>query len=552
MRRPRLLLLVAPIALATLLALFWVRAASGSLLPGLLGARIPWVVAALTLTAAWLFVRFLRWQFLLRRVGVRLPIRPTLHTYVAGLPGTATPAYIGEAIRGVLLRRRFGVPLRVSLAVLVLERLYDVLALGVLALILALFGGRPATIGASFAVLAVAAGMLLWPAGRHVGIAPDAMRRLRGRGTVGVATGLSLVTWAVASLILPVAGAALHVDLSVVQGAAVFAESTLLGALTLLPAGFGATGSVAIVRLSDLGILLERAVIVVSLLRLTSTGAALLVGSVFLWRELRGDRRVAVAEGAAHFDEIAEQYNAQWSPHVWDLLLERKIGFITQALPGAPGEAGLGLDLGCGLGLQTAELRRRGYRVVGLDPSVGLLQVGQQRSGPSPVLAGSALALPFAEGTFEFVYCIGVLHHLPGRVAQDAAIREIARVLKPGGRLLVHESNPRNPLFRFYMGYLFPILKSIDEGTEWWIDPRFWASRDELRVENVRYFTFLPDFTPQVLMRPALRLEGLLERGPTRQFSAHYLAVLQRPPEGVARYAQELGEPVEQSGQRVV
>src|SRR5205807_6354756 len=99
----------------------------------------------------------------------------------------------------------------------------------------------------------------------------------------------------------------------------------------------------------------------------------------------------------------------------------------------------------------------------------------------------------------------------------------------PGGRLLVHESNPRNPLFRFYMGYLFPILKSIDEGTEWWIDPRSWvSSRSELRLEAVRYFTFLPDFTPKRLLGPALALERLLERGPTKPYSAHYLAVVRR------------------------
>jgi SAM-dependent methyltransferase len=124
-----------------------------------------------------------------------------------------------------------------------------------------------------------------------------------------------------------------------------------------------------------------------------------------------------------------------------------------------------------------------------------------------------------------------VLHHLPGRDAQEVALREIARVLRAGGTLLVHESNPRNPLFRFYMGYLFPILKSIDEGTEWWIDPRRWERVEGLRLERVRYFTFLPDFTPRLLMRPAVAIERWLERGPTRAYSAHYMVVLRRAPD---------------------
>jgi hypothetical protein len=84
------------------------------------------------------------------------------------------------------------------------------------------------------------------------------------------------------------------------------------------------------------------------------------------------------------------------------------------------------------------------------------------------------------------------------------------------------------------MGYLFPILKSIDEGTEWWIDPRAWEASEALHLENVRYFTFLPDFTPRALMGPALSVERLLERGPTRHLSAHYMVVLKRPPQPVA------------------
>lgn len=548
-RLPRFLILLLPLLVGGALAAWWIRSVGGQrLVRGLLSVEPIFVVLALALTASWLFVRFIRWQFLLRRIGVRLPIRPTLHTYVAGLPGTATPAYVGEALRGVFLKRRFGVPMRLSLAVLVLERLYDVLALAALAAIMALVSGseviRSLQIAGVFAVLAVAAAATLWPVGRRVGIAADAMSMLRSGSTVLVTLALSLAAWVPAALIISVAAEGLGAGVGAAEGGRIFAASTLLGALTLLPAGAGATGSVAIVELARAGMVMETAVLVVSLVRLSSTGAAIAVGSVFLWRELRSLGGQRPAEGAAHFDAIAEQYNAQWSPHVWDLLIERKIGFITEALKHPPAEAGVGLDLGCGLGLQTAALRSRGYMVIGLDPSVGLLAVGQRRVGPSLVLAGSALDLPFRDASLDFVYTIGVLHHLPGRAAQDQAVREIARVLKPGGVLLVHESNPRNPLFRFYMGYLFPILKSIDEGTEWWIDPRAWAISDVLHLEYVRYFTFLPDFTPRLLMRPALAVERLLERGPTRHFSAHYMAVLSRPLEAQPTTAPRVAEPL--------
>ncbi|MEP7343696.1 MAG: lysylphosphatidylglycerol synthase domain-containing protein [Gemmatimonadaceae bacterium] len=518
-----------PLGAGALLALAWVRATGGASLRTTLGqASPPLVLSMLGVTASWLVLRFLRWQFLLRRIGVRLPIRPTLASYIAALPGTATPAYLGEVARAVFLRRRFGTPLRPVIIVLVLERLFDVAALSLLAF--AKGGATGIRIGAIFFAAALALAALLVPIARRSGIAPRAISRLRDPATLLVSLAASVLAWGIAGALYTLAALALGSTLSLADGVGVFARSTLLGAITLAPAGVGATGSIAIVQLQSLGLALASAVSVVTLVRLTSTGAALAVGCVFLWRELRGTR-APIEEGIAHFDTIAQEYNAQWSPHVWDLLLDRKLSLMAEALPSPPAQAGIGVDLGCGLGLQTAEMRRRGFNVVGLEPSVGLLQ--QKRAGGAPVVAGDALNIPLGTATIDFVFVIGVLHHLPGRDAQSAALREIARVLKPGGMLLVHESNPRNPLFRFYMGYLFPIMKSIDEGTEWWIDPRSWADAKGFRLETVRYFTFLPDFTPRFLMRPAMMVERWLERGPTRDYSAHYLSVMRRGIDGL-------------------
>ncbi|MBV6521941.1 MAG: hypothetical protein MNPFHGCM_02085 [Gemmatimonadaceae bacterium] len=509
-----------PLALGAALALAWVRVTGGSTLAFTLRQASPAIVATmLGATAAWLVLRFLRWQFLLRRIGVRLPIRPTLASYIAALPGTATPAYIGEVARAIFLRRRFGTPLRPVILVLVLERLYDVAALALLA------QATGVGIGLPFLVVAMAGAALLVAVARRAGVAHSAIQRLRSPLAVAAALSASMIAWTIAGILYALAAAALGSQLAASDGIGVFARSTLLGAVTLSPAGVGATGSIAIVQLQSLGLAVGQAVSIVTLVRLASTGAALAVGSAFLWRELRGKTR-PVEEGVAHFDTIASEYNAQWSPHVWDLLLDRKLSLMASALPSPPQAAGIGVDLGCGLGIQTAEMRRRGFQVVGLEPSVGLLM--QNRAGGAPVVAADALNIPLRTASVDFVFVIGVLHHLPGQPAQDSALREIARVLRPDGILLVHESNPRNPLFRFYMGYLFPILKSIDEGTEWWIDPGRWRNVDGLTLATVRYFTFLPDFTPRFLMQPAIAIERWLERGPTRGFSAHYLAVLRR------------------------
>lgn len=512
---------VLPLLGGVAIALAWVGLTGGTTLRDTLSSVNPLALLPMALaTAGWFMVRFLRSQFLLRRAGVRVPIRPALVTYLAALPGTATPAYLGEAIRSVFLRRRFGAPIRLTLLALLVERLHDVAALAVLATVFVGVGRW--WIGLPFLGLVALGWWLLDLLIRRTALAIPGAALFRSAKVALPSLVLSLVAWSMAGLLYGLAGRALAVPLPLDDGIGVLARSTLLGALTLLPAGVGATGSAAILELEPV-LALPDAVAMVTLVRLMGAGLALGIGTVFLVRELR--IASGPAEGVAHFDEIAADYAAQWSPHVWDLLINRKIGMLTEAL-GEPEQAGVGLDLGCGLGLQTMEMRRRGYRVIGLEPAVELLR--HRREPGSPVVAGDGLRLPFPDGSLDFVYAIGVLHHLPGRAAQAAARREIARVLRPGGLLLVHESNPRNPLFRFYMTYAFPILKRIDEGTEWWLDPRGWKGAEGMSVLRTRYFTFLPDFIPRVLMRPAMAVERWLERGPTAPYSAHYLAVLRR------------------------
>ena len=103
------------------------------------------------------------------------------------------------------------------------------------------------------------------------------------------------------------------------------------------------------------------------------------------------------------------------------------------------------------------------------------------------------------------------------------------RVLKPGGRFLLHEMNVENALFRGYVSYVFPLLKSIDEGTELWIRPKHLPEiRGGRWQREIRYFTFLPEFLPNVVLHAARPFERRLEASPLRAYSAHYMATLTR------------------------
>lgn len=94
------------------------------------------------------------------------------------------------------------------------------------------------------------------------------------------------------------------------------------------------------------------------------------------------------------------------------------------------------VEIGSGDGLNLQVLAALGHRrLVGLEYSLDLLL----RSPARPQAAGDAHALPFADGSVDAVFVDSVLHHL---IDYQAAAREIARVLAPGGRLVYFEPRP--------------------------------------------------------------------------------------------------------------
>ncbi len=109
-------------------------------------------------------------------------------------------------------------------------------------------------------------------------------------------------------------------------------------------------------------------------------------------------------------------------------------------LPVGPGSRVL--DLGCGAGRHAFEVFRRGAHVLALDTDLGELRqvsamfAAMAESGEVPegataaTAAGDATCMPFDDGSFDVVIAAEVLEHIP---SDQVAMREIARVLRPGG-----------------------------------------------------------------------------------------------------------------------
>ncbi|MET0556521.1 MAG: class I SAM-dependent methyltransferase [Vicinamibacteria bacterium] len=131
----------------------------------------------------------------------------------------------------------------------------------------------------------------------------------------------------------------------------------------------------------------------------------------------------------AGYDQLGQDPYAScfaYSRRRLDLLLAR-------LLPAQPARADL-LDVGCGTGHHLKALRARGYDAVGVDGSGAMLREARGLDGAAPLAQSDVTALPFRSASFDAALSVEVHRYLPDALP---LLREIARVLRPGGTCLV-------------------------------------------------------------------------------------------------------------------
>ncbi|MGI5126040.1 class I SAM-dependent methyltransferase [Pseudonocardia sp. CA-107938] len=166
------------------------------------------------------------------------------------------------------------------------------------------------------------------------------------------------------------------------------------------------------------------------------------------------------------------------------------------------------LDLCCGTGQYVAALGDTGRTIVGLDRSIDQLRIAQRRAGA--LVQGDAEHLPFADGTFDLVTALWISTDVDDLAA---VIGEAARVLRPGGTLLIYGVHP------CFNG---PCVEARDDGgqtvhpvyrvADWHREAPWWRPDGFRRRVGMRHVPLADLFT--AVLDAGLVLERVTEHGP--------------------------------------
>jgi ubiquinone/menaquinone biosynthesis C-methylase UbiE len=138
------------------------------------------------------------------------------------------------------------------------------------------------------------------------------------------------------------------------------------------------------------------------------------------------------------------------------------------------------LDVGCGTGRWLRRYQELGFQATGVDATPGMLGRAIECGTTAPLIAGEACYLPFADAKFDCVSDITVTQHIP-RSLQPMALREMVRVLKPGGRLILME------LLRGENAHIFPRSPQdwIQQVASFGAKPLGWFGQEYLLLDRL-------------------------------------------------------------------
>ena len=167
-------------------------------------------------------------------------------------------------------------------------------------------------------------------------------------------------------------------------------------------------------------------------------------------------RAISQEQVASDFDRITETYEDQINEvlafggreHSFYIDVKRnEILRLASAKFGDLGRLDV-LDLGCGIGAYHPGLEGKFRQLHGIDVSAQSVEVARRKHPFVEYASFDGGDLPYPDGRFDLVFTICVMHHVPPAHWRDF-VREMHRLLKPGGLALVFEHNPYNPATQY-------------------------------------------------------------------------------------------------------
>ncbi|QPN70355.1 flippase-like domain-containing protein [Synechococcus sp. CBW1108] len=295
-----------PVVALALLAygLLGIWSQGDQLLP-LLRSLWPQIALGLLLVLLGYGIRFGRWRLLLQALNQNPPVRADARIWMGSFAFTATPGKSGEAVRSLLLKQEWGVPMAPTLMALVVERLTDGTAVLLLLLInlpLLLRWQVPLAVPIGIGLAMLLAGWLVlgtpWAKCQLKGIAHRllprklasaggeglaAMRRLLQPALILQATVVGALAWSLEGVSLWLLLRGMGIEAVGIGGATIaHTAAGLLGALTLLPGGLGSTEAGTVGMLALQGVALAAATPATLLIRLMTLWFATFLGVICL------------------------------------------------------------------------------------------------------------------------------------------------------------------------------------------------------------------------------------------------------------------------------